>query len=60
MNRTLALMDLMAGLFLLEHSFFLDLLDFRLRSLERLFLALFALGFTHRSFPMELDSQLSW
>ncbi len=57
MDRTLASVDLMTGLFLLEHSFFLDLLRLWLRSLERLALALLALGITHRSFPTELGSR---
>ena len=54
MDRTLASVDLMTGLFLLEYSLFLHLRLLHLRSLERLALALLAIGITHRSFPTEL------
>ena len=54
MDRTPASVDLMTGLFLLEYSLFLHLRLLHLRSLERLALALLAIGITHRSFPTEL------
>ena len=59
MNGAFALIDLMTGLLFLEDSFLLLFGRDDFGSLELLAL-LARCFFTHRTYPMELDSRLFW